>query len=438
MDAIQAARSLVDDRVALARYTAAVLDSDGGADAPCGLALESIERIRAAGEQEHTAESYMVILGNELHEEANGGAGLVIERAVFGDLGFHLDLPQDRAKALAAAMWMEPATAFERVVGDPGSSASRAAKAVLESRVQAGRAIDVTIPVQTAAGVSWDEVRCCRVVSLRMPAGPKSRLPGFFDPCANLDESSPSRAIAIRYRFGGAVHVVVAPDCAAIRLPLRSHASDTLLLRWPRPLASLAPRASPRPAVRTQKRSVTPASSSATRFRGPLGDASKKQNRQADSPVAKKRSAKAGARSGLSSQRAVKLSSERPKPRMTPAVVSRASPLVAPGVFRGECVMTSAPGLEQQLAVAHEIRSSAMTNSWSWRWAAAGAAAAGVAIVSLLLVRNGLPAWIKEAASRLSTPSRWEELLRSAAGTLGVDSTAERPLLAIEDSAERA
>ncbi|KAA0151401.1 hypothetical protein FNF29_04600 [Cafeteria roenbergensis] len=350
MDAIQAARSLVDDRVALARYTAAVLDSDGGADAHCSLALETIERVRAAGEQEHTAESYMVILGNELHEEASGGAGLVIERAVFGDLGFHLESPQERAKALAAAMWLEPASAFEPVGGDPGSSASRAAKAVLESRLQSGRAIDVTIPVQTAAGVSWDETHGCRVVSLRMPAGPKSRLPGFFDPCAHLDESSPTRAIAIRYRFGGAVHVVVAPECSAIRLPLRSHAADTLLHRWPRPLANLAPRVAPRPAVRTSVRSVLPASKPAARFSGPLGDAATKQNRHTDSPVNKKRAAKLGARSALSSQR---VRSERPLLRSTPAV-PRTSQLAVASVHRGARVLTAACDADTQVVVRRE------------------------------------------------------------------------------------
>jgi len=255
---VQAARALVCDRAALARYAAALLREEAGADeAP--LTINAAERGRAGHETDHSERSYWVELGNELREEQAGGAGLVVERAIYGDLGFPLTEPRERARALSAIAMIGPGAAFVGRSHHPKAAASGlGAVRVFESRLEAGRATDVTMAVQAAVEASWSHERKQRVVSLCFAQGTKRKTPGFFDPCPSMEATHPCRALAVRYRFGGRVHIAVLQECAPVRLPLRSHEAHRLLARWPKSMADVRPIGPLIPASGTRLEAVAP------------------------------------------------------------------------------------------------------------------------------------------------------------------------------------
>ncbi|KAJ2779445.1 hypothetical protein GGI15_003880 [Coemansia interrupta] len=120
---------------------------------------------------------------------ARAAAGLVIERALYGDLPFAM--AAQNSNAVAAAV--------------DAAAASRAALACADQP----RACDVTVPL--AALVAADR--------LVIAAGASKRfLPGFYDPAFGAP-----KALFVRYSFRGAVHEVVVRDDEALAIPLKAH-----------------------------------------------------------------------------------------------------------------------------------------------------------------------------------------------------------------------
>ncbi|KAJ1853483.1 hypothetical protein LPJ73_002643, partial [Coemansia sp. RSA 2703] len=120
---------------------------------------------------------------------ARAAGGLVIERALYGDLPFAV--AAQNSNAVAAAL--------------DAAAASRAALAQADRQ----RACDVTVPL--AALVAGDQ--------LVIAAGASKRfLPGFYDPAFG-----DPKALFVRYSFRGATHEVVVRDDEALAIPLKAH-----------------------------------------------------------------------------------------------------------------------------------------------------------------------------------------------------------------------
>ncbi|KAJ2726134.1 hypothetical protein GGI07_000773 [Coemansia sp. Benny D115] len=121
--------------------------------------------------------------------QARASGGLVIEKALYGDLPFGI-----------AAQNCNMVYALR----DTAEQTSGALLAADEPR-----ACDVTVPV--AALVNGDQL----VIAA---GGSKRFLPGFYDPAFGHPKS-----LFVRYRFRNAVHEVVVRDGEALALPMRAH-----------------------------------------------------------------------------------------------------------------------------------------------------------------------------------------------------------------------
>jgi hypothetical protein len=237
IEAIQAARALFSDPTQLARTTAAVLEELGHGAKPA--VLSRLEQQRAQEEVKHLRHSYYLQVSEELRTERDLGSGLVIERAVYGDLGLVLTDKNDRVAALSGTLWLPPGAAFSNAEWGRcscqrvRSMATSCPRAILEAKLESGRLVDVTEAVQSQVEVTWEVDPLQRVATCRLPENGKAQLPGFHDPCPDLEGSHPKRGLLVRYRFGGRVHVAVRQDLEPLRIPLRSHDAMELIRRVP-------------------------------------------------------------------------------------------------------------------------------------------------------------------------------------------------------------
>ncbi|KAJ1935642.1 hypothetical protein GGF37_005920, partial [Kickxella alabastrina] len=124
--------------------------------------------------------------------QARAAGGLVIERALYGDLPFAL--PAENCNAAAAAV--------------DGAAQSAAALLCADEP----RACDVTLPL--AALVAGDQLVVAGGASKRF-------LPGFYDPAFGAP-----KALFVRYLFRGAVHEAVVRDDEALAIPMQAHALE--------------------------------------------------------------------------------------------------------------------------------------------------------------------------------------------------------------------
>lgn len=211
-------------------------DNDGSAvEEALTAALSRAHRHESEQENQHGAESYMIELSTELEFEKATGAGLVIERAVYGDIGTPLNITSGRAEAASVAMWMRAGSAFaHRSENHAVPAGTKPLLSTLNAALDAGCATDVTEAMQRAVAASWDSALGGRSVSLFFPVGSKARLAGFYNPCPTLEASHPRRGLLVRYRFAGSVHVSVGQDCEPLRMPLRSHSAAALIKKWPK------------------------------------------------------------------------------------------------------------------------------------------------------------------------------------------------------------
>ncbi|KAJ1719477.1 hypothetical protein LPJ53_005777 [Coemansia erecta] len=148
--------------------------------------LAQLHRLKRRAEE---AARLMAPQAERSQRAARAAAGLVIERALYGDLPF--------------------ATAAQNSNGVAAALDAAAASLAALAHADEPRACDVTVPL--AALVAGDQ--------LVIAAGASKRfLPGFYDPAFGAP-----KALFVRYSFRGAVHEAVVRDDEALAIPLKAH-----------------------------------------------------------------------------------------------------------------------------------------------------------------------------------------------------------------------